>query len=205
MYSFIKKIVVFLVVFFMSVSAEAVSPFPGNSLQFGMLDRIVFEQPDSEVVCENGLKIVFIEPIPGFDVDLDVKEPRDEYILEGNGYFGVSGVKIQLTNTTNDVMVVKWNQSQFRIDYSKGLPFLNGMRYMDAGNPSAIRDTIIAPGETVLEELYSSNVHFDSGSWQTYVVHLAPSWTTNAGVYMKVEKNGSSNYVGKTSPNIIIK
>lgn len=201
----LRKIVALLCFLSLSTVVEAASPPPPASTWDKILTRIVFEQPDNEVVCENGLKIVFVKPIANFDVDLYAKEPNNNYISVGNGYFGASGVIVELTNTSNDVMVVKWNQSQFRIGTHKGLPFLSGMKYKDAGNPSAIRDTIIAPGETVLEDLYTSSVEFKNGYWNTGLAYLSPSYTTNAGVYMKVEKNGASSYFGKVSPNIIIK
>lgn len=173
---------------------------PGDPEMFSTVEKIRFLEQSKDYIFDNGAIVSFTEPIG--DIDVMEYPSHSLSIWSGAyGYYAVIGVGIKIHNTSNNTMVIKWNQSSFRIGSSKGLPFLEGMKYINAGNPSAIPDTILAPGEARVIYLYSSDVKFDK-EWKPYYAHLSDKWDTNSGVYLKIECNGVSNYYAATSPNI---
>ena len=173
---------------------------PGDPDMLSAVEKIRFLEECKEYIFNNGAIVSFTEPIG--DIDFMVHTNHSSNIWSGQwGYYAVVGVGVKIQNTSNNVMVIKWNQSSFRIGMSKGLPFLGGMKYMNAGNPSAIPDTVLAPGEIRVVYVYSSEVKFEK-KWKPYYAYLSDKWETNSGVYLKIECNGESDYYAVTSPNI---
>lgn len=194
-----RIICVFLMMMF-CFSGVYAQKLPGDPEMLSTVEKISFLDESKDYIFENGAIVSFTEPIGG--IDFMVHTNHSSSIWSGTwGYYAAIGVGVKIQNTSNSVMVIKWNQSSFRIGMSKGLPFLGGMKYMNAGNPSAIPDTILAPGETRVISLYSSEVKFEK-NWKPYYAYLSDKWATNSGVYLKIECNGESDYYAATSPNI---
>lgn len=86
------------------------------------------------------------------------------------------GLYIQFVNSKSAPAVISWKNSSISSgDKNFGVPFLEGMKYMDAGNPSATPDTIILPGQKVLKKVFIPNVKFVGSRWTHDGVTITPS------------------------------
>lgn len=114
----------------------------------------------------------------------------------------VEGVNIRISNPSSKVAIVKWSESALTIGSFSGMPFIGGMKYRDAGNPSATPDLIVAPGQTITKDLYVSRVHFDK-DWSIDGEPLRKDNTTTATLVLKVlNDKGGFAYYTIVSPQI---
>ena len=162
--------------------------------------------------CENGLVVEFT----ALQICDEIGESYlDKYgsnhywykagLLGINHVLGVQGVHLTLTNSTDKIMVVKWSESSLNIGTFNGIPFLAGMKYKDAGNPSATPDTIVPPKQSIPVSLYLSNVSFSAGNWHQGYAYVRVDKSLKAGVHMKVlNASGASTYCSVESPAIIL-
>lgn len=163
------------------------------------------------VICDNGLIVRFTSlrvcdmPIGG-----NLEESGNYYwykagIVGINHILGVQGVYLELTNSTDKILIVKWSESSFNLGNFSGIPLLAGMKYNDAGNPSATPDTIIPPNKSVNVVLYISDVTFGNGNWVQGYEYVRVDNSLRASVYMKVlDDKGSSSYSIAESPTIFL-
>lgn len=178
-----------------------------------LMSNTSFSPGQLETVLDNGITIKITEIIPGYIVE----NLGPSYYTSVQGLLGipytatVDGVKLSIKNPTDKVAVVKWSESAFSIGSFSGIPFLNGMRYQDAGNPSATPDTLIPPGQTIEKNLFVSTVKFGSNlstmqkDWQVQGIPIRRDGTTKATVTMKLFiDNGQAQYYNLTSPAITI-
>jgi len=77
----------------------------------------------------------------------------------------LNGVYCTIKNITDKVIIVKWSQSALTVGSFSGIPLLGGMPYTNAGNPSALPDTVLLPGQSVDKSVYVSRVEFNDGWW----------------------------------------
>ncbi len=170
-------------------------------------------QGNTTVKCDNGLVVQFTSlyvcngDAEGYDLENTGSNVYwFKYGLLGLQYaLGVQGVYLDLTNTTNKLMIVKWSESSLNLGSFSGIPFLSGMKYKDAGKPHATPDTFIPPNKTVTVILYSSNVSFSNGEWYQGYEFVRVDKSLKANVYMKVlDQNGVFTYCAAESPAIIV-
>jgi hypothetical protein len=172
---------------------------------------INFEYPPSAVRCENGM----IVELTG----LELCDYPNNYVKDNGSNFywykagllgmphalGVQGVYLKLTNPTNKVMIIKWSESSFSIGTFSGTPFLSGMKYKDAGNPSATPDSIIPPQKALSTALFISQVSFEGGNWNQGYAYVRADKSLKASIYMKVlDPDGKATYNSVESPPIIL-
>ena len=87
---------------------------PGDPEMFSTVEKIRFLERSKDYVFDNGAIVSFTEPIG--DIDVMEYPSHSLSIWSGaSGYYAVIGVGIKIHNTSNNTMVIKWNQSSFRI------------------------------------------------------------------------------------------
>lgn len=208
----IISLLVTLIILFTSgmVSAERLK---GKGLSRLFLSINYDTQAGSLVTtCDNGMAVEFeglrvIDALSSWDLE---KTGSNVYwykagLMGFQHVLGVSGVDLKLTNNTDKVMVVKWSESAFNLGSFSGIPMLPGMKYKDAGNPSATPDTIIPPKKSASVVLYTSNATLQNGEWEEGYEYVYVDKSLKASVYMKVlDPSGASSYSIVESPPIIL-
>lgn len=174
---------------------------------------ICFETPEKRVVhCENGLIVNFTSlNVGNRQNDNAEKNPNCYWFKAGMlgiiYEIGVQGVDVELTNTTDKLMVIKWSESSLALGTFTGVPFVSGMKYKDAGNPAATPNTIIPPKGNVAVSLFISEIYYDDfrEKWNSEYTPVCVDKSLKATIYMKVlDPVGNSMYCVAESPNIVI-
>lgn len=164
----------------------------------------------AEVKLENGLVINFRRPLLSTQSG---KKDSPYYTNSTAGLFGkmystlmLNGANVTFKNTTKQVMVIRWRESSLSFGNFSGIPFLDGMQYREAGNPSSTPDSVIAPGQTVSRELYVSSVNFYSGpngGWSMNGSFIPRDNSLMITLVLKVlDANEQSKYFSVVSPPI---
>ena len=122
---------------------------------------------------------------------------KEPYVL------GVEGLVLQLKNLTTDPMTIDWSESRFQLGSYFGLPFLNGMKFIDAGNPEKIPATIIQPGESVEVHLWRGDPYIDF-EWANGYAKVKADASLRALVSMKVSVDGRVAYYTFKTPPIVL-
>lgn len=207
----VKKIVsLFIVTLISFMCLNIVSASSTDSLFSAaeIAEKISFSEDSNEHIFDNGLGITIVGLLPG------VREGNcgdDYYSFTSYGFIttqytsAVNGIKVLLRNTTDSVLIIRWSESALSSKSFSGIPFLDGMKYINAGNPSATPDSVIAPGQTLTKELNMSNVKFDK-SWAVLGEPIPKVDGLSFTLTLKViDSNNSSQYYYLTSPKIIVK
>jgi len=123
--------------------------FPATSVSAGL----GFMPPNEPVTLENGLVFEFSHPefritndnaVPGY-----VKGRLELLFLRRSVTMEFTGFELSITNTTKQIMVVKWAESSLYVGRYTGIPGIGGMTFRDLGKPGATPDTILPPGRGV--------------------------------------------------------
>ena len=156
------------------------------------------------------LKIASVVPITDYGVGHGIKpaDPnshmyyfRTSGITRFNYAFGVKGLALRMENLTDNVLVIHWNESVIQIGNSSSMPFINGMKYIDAGKPADTPNTIIPPKSFVNVDVYpATNVDYGNGSWNIIFEPISDEGTTQATITMKIEEDGTSKYYSYKTP-----
>ena len=149
-----------------------------------------------------GLTVTPISCNPGFTSNQSANNP-DMY---GEPYIGVAcinGLTLTLENTTNNVLVISWKDSAISVDGQVyGIPFMSGMKYANAGNPSATPNTVLPPGAKITIAANIPDVGLVSRRWQIHGAPLLKSRAREFSLYIAVNSNGATNYLTVTAPGI---
>jgi len=169
-----------------------------DRLQIENLKRIVgsVNQDESDVLCdftssetsiEKGLTFSFLLP--------SVMYQKDEV--------DVDGIMVRIRNSSKEVFVIKWGQSSIFTDGRSCIPFLAGMKYRDAGNPSATPDSVIPPDGEVAKTIFFSDQIWGPSPWTIGKVFLKLNQSMKFILVLKIQKgNESPNYYTINSPVI---
>lgn len=163
---------------------------------------------------KNGLNVDFTGIIGECGIAagcVDTENKANGYWYTKSGLFwsadyvvGVAGYTVTLTNTTDKLMAIKWSQSSITLGSTTGLPFLDGMKYRFAGNPSATPDAIVPPHQSVKVNVYIPSSYYQDG-WQQGFVGLKADGSLKGVLYIKVvDEDGKESYTTANSPNIIL-
>ncbi len=174
--------------------------------------QIGFVSGTGEVVQVLGEKLKIASAVPithcGTGYGLKPADPnshmyyfRSAGITRFNYAYGVEGLSLRMENLTDNVLVIHWNESVIQIGNTSGMPFINGMKYIDAGKPSDTPNTIIPPKTFVNVDVYPAvHVKYDRGSWDITFEPIRDDGTTQATITMKVEEDGASKYYTYKTP-----
>ena len=175
--------------------------------------NITFVNGPTDQILDNKLKVTAQTPITGhtFSGDLKIK-PADPacdvyyFRVSGIGHadnvFGVKGVSLKLENLTDKVLVIRWNESVIQIGNTSGMPFLSGMKYIEAGKPASLPNTIIPPKTFVTMDVYpATKVQYSrSWGWGVLVEPINTQGTSQIIITMKVEEDGANKYYSFKTP-----
>lgn len=115
----------------------------------------------------------------------------------------LNGIKVAIVNYSDHIYVIQWANSSISFGNFTGIPFLDGMKYKDAGNPAATPDSIIPPKTIVYRTLYTSNVEFSNGDWSIKGEWIPTNNSMIINVYLKIlDNNNLAKYYSAESPYI---
>jgi len=180
-----------------------------------LIDAAFFAETPQEVLLDNNVTVKIVS----FTVSTADGGTSSDYYYSKQGLFnmfafhpGIEAVTISIHNATDKVAIIKWGESNLTIGNFSGIPFLDGMKFKDAGNPSATPDTLIPPGQTIRKTLNISSVRYGTtqtssdDDWHINTEPIRKDRTTTATVTMKmlIGNNPTPNYYSVTSPAIVI-
>lgn len=155
-----------------------------------------------------------ISIIPGLTVSMDKfftqftpykSDPESAYnyyFYKSKSWYGgvtyyfkeVVGFKLTFVNNSANFYTIQWSASNMTFGNFSGIPFLGGMKYIDAGKPDVTPNTLLPPNTTTTITLYTSDVEFDSGNW-IFSGELVPSDNTMQPIFhLKVISDNLANY-----------
>ena len=70
----------------------------------------------------------------------------------------ITGFGILINNKLDKVVTINWNKSVICVDgISLGIPFTDGIKYIDAGKENIIPSSILPPNSILVRNLYSTS------------------------------------------------
>jgi len=120
--------------------------------------------------------------------DFDIQYDRDKSIeglsiqatnvywdttnILGMGNKSIKGISIEVNNQTDAIVKILWDESSISYEGKSFPVFLDGMKYINAGQVNA-PPTIIAKGQTTRRDVYSSDQpHYTSGQYGGWYMGL---------------------------------
>ena len=178
-----------------------------GSKKFDLPKYVVMQQSINN--NPNGLSIIVNTAYTGmFLSDIPDNAPYYYYkhgILGYTYVLGVTGLNVTLVNNSNQLLVIKWSESSYTMGGYAGIPFLDGMKYINAGNPSALADSILPPNTQLTRNIFQSNVQFINGQWQKGYQPIREDSGLQGSLYLKVvDQNGNSSYASVTTSPIFV-
>lgn len=171
------------------------------------LNKLSFLSSDgNDVTLDNGLNLLFTSPTPGFTINESVNDNYYVFGSSGSRFFSTlttQGVSITFKNTTNHILIIKWSESAFGAGDNSSVPFISGVKYKDAGNPSALPDLILTPGQKISKDIYLSNVEYKYDNWDVVGIPIPKDGSVTFVLTLKIlDNNGNANYFSVNSPSI---
>jgi len=123
-----------------------------------------------EHIDVDGMDVCAINPIGSTNsVFSDITE-KSALCGEKTTALSAIGLYVNVDNKGTAPAVISWKNSSISVVYkgnskNYGVPFLYGMKYKDAGNPSATPDSVIAPGQKTTIRVYLPEVSFYGSGW----------------------------------------
>lgn len=126
--------------------------------------------------------------------------------IEGHAELTITGVVVEITNSSDQVRIVRWRESSISTNSFSGIPFLDGMYYYDAGTANT-PDTIIGPGQKLRKEVSMSRIGSNLLGGQVIVGESVPiNGSVNVTLLLKiVDETGNGTYCTVTVPPIGLK
>lgn len=104
--------------------------------------------------------------------------------------YGIEGVVVAFKNSGTNIARVVWEKSSVISGSSSNIPFLDGMKYIDAGKP--IPATMVPPGATIKRIVYSSSQpSYTSGKYGGWSMKPLP---LNVQIVFCIDDGGESYY-----------
>lgn len=123
------------------------------NLMFKTTD-VHFVTPLESKTVDN-LTICIVDPIGSTTKVSSAVTENSPYYGEGNYALATMGVNIEFENKGTEAAVISWKNSSISTNLKNyGIPFIEGMKYKDAGNPSATPDTIVAPTQKFVKKVF---------------------------------------------------
>ena len=110
---------------------------------------------------------------------------------------------LQLRNLSNEALTIEWSESRFQLGDYFGLPFMNGMKYMDVGNPEKIPATVLQPGAVEEIHLWRGDPYIDF-DWANGYAPVAADSSLRALISMKVTADKRLDYYTFKTPLIVL-
>ena len=180
-----------------------------DKLLLSFLQSIKFKDPSITLISElgNGLNVQVIAPLRAVNMSLQgmtMNSPGSICLSPA-----VKGLNIKFENKSNLVKVLRWSESSMTIGAFSGIPLLDGMKYADAGSPTATPNTVLSPGQTMTIDLIISRVkhtpgsNYSSGKWEIESEAIPANSGLSALLALKVITDNIGNYYSIKIPDII--
>ena len=174
------------------------------------IEFVFLQNTPMEIALENGLSINFEQPVVDAGADAVDGSPyytqRSGFLFwSGDVYTNAVGLDFVLKNNSSQVLVVRWAESALSVGNFSGMPFIGGMKFVDAGNPSVTPNTIIPPGQTLEQRIYVSRVYRSSNTnaWRIDGVPIPKDNSLSFMLSLKVlDSVGNGKYFTVTTPKI---
>ncbi len=126
-----------------------------------IVPKIMFKTTDVHFITPlepkvvDNLTIRVVDPIGSTTKVSSVVNENSPYYGEGNFALATMGLNIEFENKGTEAAVISWKNSSISTNLKNyGIPFIEGMKYKDAGNPSATPDTIVAPTQKFVKKVF---------------------------------------------------
>ena len=180
-----------------------------DKLLLEILTSIKFKEPTGTLLSEidNGLTVLVVAPLQ--DVNMSVEGVTMNSMGSLCCYPAVKGIQLKLENKSNLVKVLRWAESSMTIGTFSGIPFLDGMKYIDAGSPTATPNTVLAPGQTMTVALNISRTkrtpgsRFSTGTWEIESKRIPANSGISGIIALKVITDNVGKYYSIKIPTII--
>lgn len=173
---------------------------------------VKFTTPASKIDA-NGVVVYVYNPIGGthsqvnFVSDIKTGKMKVTYgATNGSDNYGdkkdvmtAVGLYVQFINNNSTPAVISWKDSSISAgNKNYGIPFLEGMKYKDAGNPSVTPDTIIPPGQKITKRVFIPDVNFVGSQWIQNGITVTPSKDIKMTLVLSV----NNQFVTNVTPGI---
>ena len=128
---------------------------------------------------KSGIKVEWLGACldPYFDHGI----PKEKVYGDKKRAVALTGFTVEITNPTDELVFIEWKNSAVTLDGdSIGVPFLNGIKYKDAGNPNALTNDVIAPHSSIKKGMYLPRVHIRKGD-----VEYSSRWVHDGAILFK--------------------
>lgn len=200
-----KKILIVVCLIVLQLGSCTAEPIDGTTKAFKSI-TFISDDPLSTTL-ENGVVVAIAdaklqwrfgtECMPGY------------YSTKTGGLFSskvpieLSGINVVFRNSSNDLKIIKWAESNIAVGSFSCLPFLEGVKWANAGNPSALPDTILAPGQSMYKVIYLSRVMLAGHEWQIIGEQIPKDNSQRISLYLKIaDSNGTAKYYTVKTPTI---
>ncbi len=147
-----------------------------------------------------GVSVTPVLPLGGYSYDTPL---LNDYYIDGKVVISVRGIGVSITNNTDAVAVINWKDSSIDVDGQPyGVPFLDGMKYMNAGNPNATPNSVIPPHQTIEKLVFLPNVKMMSRHWNVEGAPLLRVKNRVINLYVSVTVRGTTDYAIVSTPGI---
>ena len=117
----------------------------------------------------------------------------------------IEAINLEFTNDTDNVVLVEWSKSAIFVNgESKGIPFLKGMKYKDAGNPSATPNTILPPHSQTTVYAALPIFEFCGGGWMSKGAIIRRDIGVKFDYYILLSANAENDYLAVNIPKLLI-
>ena len=202
-----KKLTFFIIIFSLLLGVVHAEPKSKDGTPRA-LDYMGFVSSESlSKTWDNKIFILIKSPVFGWRIgktaDADCYSVGSTDLISLKAPIEFWGINVYIRNKSDEVKVIKWSESTFVAGNFAGLPFLDGMKYVNANNPSALPDTILPPGQDVDKAVYLSRVTFSGIDWYIDGEYIPKNNTLKASLYLKIlDSKGNSSYYTISTPQI---
>ncbi len=88
--------------------------------------------------------------------------PRDKNTIDG--------AQVYIKNQAAETILIEWARSSIAIGTYSTIPFLEGMKYMRAGDPEKLPETPIYPGGVIARKIYFSRMEGEGEEDEDYQI-----------------------------------
>lgn len=199
-----KKIfLIFLVLIIFVSSAFAKPKEDWKALSLDIAQTAAFDTKRLPIVFDlNGVKVTLMGTWPTTWYKREMADNSRIYTNGGHAA-AIKGAEFEFENTTDKVVVISWGKSVMSINgVQVGTPFIGGMKYADAGNPSNTPDTIIPPKGKVRVAAYVPFIKFLGRSWIHEGAPLLRDDFLRISYYINITINDTNKYYNLELPGL---
>lgn len=170
--------------------------------------KVSFVSPNSDEIIklDNGMMFHFERPLPG-EIIMEEMDDRKYYmgIDVANCLLTVEGLTLSIKNNSNQIQIIRWRESSISVNNYSGIPFLDGMNYIDANSP-VTPDNILAPGQQILRDVHLPITYHTALGWRIKGELIPIGGTVDFILLLKIlDASEKGKYYSMECPQIGVK